>query len=106
VTSLIYISSPLYFLLAYGYNQPYPYGSGQGPVYGGLGMNSGFPYSGQGNYNGYYPNQAGNFGYPPGNNFVGPMRSGVVNPRTGGNIGGPSSIERRPAPLLGNPTNK
>jgi hypothetical protein len=90
VTSFIYISSPLCFLLAYGYNQPYPYGIGQGAVYGGLGMSSGLPYSGQG----YYPNQAGNPLYPPINNFMGPLRSGAVIPRTGSNIGGLNPVER------------
>jgi hypothetical protein len=55
-------------------------------------MSSGFPYNSQGNYNGYYRSGPGNFGYPPISNFGGPPRSGVVNPRTGGNIGGPSPI--------------
>jgi hypothetical protein len=71
-------------------------------------MSGGFPYSGQGNYNGYYPSGAGNPLYPPGRNFGGPLRAGVVNPRTGGNIGGPSSVERtnRPPSTPSNPTNK
>jgi len=107
VTKLIHALSHLRFLLAYGYNQPYPYGSGQGISYGGLGASSGFPYSNQGNYNGYYPIGAVN-PYQYGRNVGGLRRSGVGNPRTGGNIGEPSPVERtqRSASLSYNPTNK
>jgi hypothetical protein len=86
----------------------YPYGSGQGIVYGAPGINSGFPYSGQGNYNPYYPIGARNLWSPPGSNVGGPLRSGVVIPRTGSNIAGSSSGEssNRPQAPPSNPTNK
>jgi hypothetical protein len=65
-------------------------------------MNIGFPYSGQGNYNGYYPSRAGNLLYPPGRNVVGPMRSGAVDPQIGSNMG----PFRKSAPLPSTSANK
>ncbi|CAF1264227.1 unnamed protein product [Rotaria sp. Silwood1] len=78
----------------YGYNQPYLYGSGQGIPYGGLGMNSGFPYSNPQPYNGYYPSGTGNQWYPPGSNFGGLLRSGAVRLRKASNTGRASSVKR------------
>lgn len=105
MTSVKYIPSHLCFVLAFGYNQPYPYGGGQGIPYTGLGINNAYPYGDQGNYNGYYPNQAGNAWYPPAGNVPGPLPSGIFNPRTGSNVGGPSPTERinRPASAPINP---
>ncbi|CAF5145828.1 unnamed protein product, partial [Rotaria sp. Silwood1] len=57
-------------------------------------MSGGFLFSGQQRYNGYYPRGVGNSWYPSGCNIDRLMLSGAANPRTGGNIGGPSPIER------------
>jgi hypothetical protein len=72
-------------------------------------MINAFPYTGQANYNEYYPNGPVNPGYPPALNFGGPMRSNVINLRRGSYMNGLGSLEgiNRASPSLqSNPTNK
>ena len=87
--------------LAYSHNQPYPYGTGQGIPYAGVGISNGIPYMDQGNYyNEYYPSQGGNLGYLPGGIIPRLARFGNIIPRPVSNLG-----EQTNKPASGNSTN-
>ncbi|CAF0890711.1 unnamed protein product [Adineta steineri] len=88
----------------YGYNPSYPYMNNQNIPYGGPGINNGVPYYDQGNYNGYYPPVNPNIVYPPGRSVGGLLPPGVMNSRTGANMGQLSQVERINKPPLSSNT--